>query len=53
MAEKLVCSICKEVTEHRFIKNVVIGRSSYSIARGKYECTECRTLRKGMVKGRM
>lgn len=47
---KLVCSTCQEVTEHKWLMNVVVGGSSHSSLRGRYKCSVCGALRMGLAK---
>ncbi len=50
MNEMLVCSVCQEVTEHKWVKNMVVEGLICSHTRGQYKCTECDTLRMGLAR---
>jgi len=47
---KLMCSGCKEDTEHKWIKNFVVGGTYYDEKWGQYECSKCGTRRMGLAK---
>ncbi len=50
MTKELVCSVCQEVTKHKWVRNKVVEVSICSHTRGLYKCAECGALRMSLAR---